>query len=307
MHSKPLNLFIAIALMLMWGISCSDDTSNTKQDGSVDAAQQDSKVTADTAPEAALPDLTPDSTVAGCNEKDVGKACTKGGSECGSKYTCVLTSAAKGYCSCTCTEDNPLTAMVNEDTCPGSLFCASYTASGATAAKPYCFKAIGGSKSSSSSWQTVSDINTPEMITARRTPTSYPFNVLGVGYKLMGSYKYCATELAHTVAFFVGTAKTPAASPMVNETVSVPLGAAPADMRHVSTFLKIPVILTSGQNGFPIIQLATDTTKNKGLCIMAQSASSATAEIIFKAKEAAAPFTWQASKGSDSHIMLLGF
>lgn len=55
----------------------------------------------------------------GCDATLIGKPCTSSGGQCGPSMTCLLTHPDKGgVCTCPCTPDDPLTPLVNEDSCP---------------------------------------------------------------------------------------------------------------------------------------------------------------------------------------------
>jgi hypothetical protein len=59
-----------------------------------------------------------DGAVGPCDPNIIGKSCTESGGECGQSGTCLLTSAGKGVCGCSCTPDDSSTPLINEDSCP---------------------------------------------------------------------------------------------------------------------------------------------------------------------------------------------
>lgn len=117
---------IAIALILVLGMvfaGCSDD--DVKEDGpkvQLDGGQD----TTNPGNEAGTETIDPleggagDGTTSTCNAAKLGKACTAD-KDCGGGTCLTLSSTKKiGICTCKCTQDDPKTKLVAEDTCPGA-------------------------------------------------------------------------------------------------------------------------------------------------------------------------------------------
>jgi hypothetical protein len=297
----PRGLVGLAALLLLATAGCSDDSGGTADRG-VDGAPADQGL-ADRGGDAGHEQGTrPDTTPSGCSAAEVGKSCTRGGNECAGSHVCLVPSGAtRGWCTCSCTVDSPSTTY-DEDTCPGSaLLCASYDAGGGAGAKPYCFKMVGGNRSKPLSWWSPTDATTPWMIATKNTPASYPFNILGLAYVLIGSTKYCDTALAHRVDLVLSSAATPEASPTVKQSFAITAASASESVRRVDRFLGAPASLGSGQHGYLLLEMAVNSSKNVKICVMSAGTNS-----VYQSKVTKTPYSWESQTGS-AQLMLLGF
>jgi hypothetical protein len=291
------SLFVVVLSLIL--VSCGDD-NGPDPDGSADSAPLDAGVDGgqDTGQ-----DLTPDGTTTGCNPAVVGTPCTQGGSECGEGHTCLMVSASQGFCSCSCTEDDPVSVFM-EDDCPGDdLVCSSFTPSGGTSKEPYCFVAVGAGKPATSSWYTGQSAGATIRFASHRVPPTTPFTVLQLRYRLRGSIKYCDTNMPHNVDLVASTSETPDPSPTPAASFAIPAGIT-AGTRMVLLDLSAPLTLNSGDHAFVIIDLEYDTVADQGICLMTHPGGSTVNSFI--AEESTPPYTWQSST-SNGDLMLLGF
>lgn len=302
---RRLSLFLLFAsLSLLLALGCSDD--DTDVDAGVDAMVPDTgTVTADLGPDQALPDLGPDGPVSGCNAATVGKACTSGGSECGKDHTCLVLGSGKGFCTCTCTEDNLDSALSDEDTCPTPLRCAQYAPSGGTK-KGYCFKSLGGARKVTSSWYTAEDTTKASTLAAKVAPASYPFTAVAVAYTLTKLGKYCDLGLAHKAELVVSSAADPPASPTATATFTEAAATVSGNHRRLMHPLSAPKELKSGESAFLLLQLSVDSANNTAVCLMSATAANGT-KALYLAEETTAPYTWQSSNADKAELSVLGF
>lgn len=285
---------------------CSDDTEETTKDQGTDTAV-DQGLTPDVGPDLGLdsgPDKGADANASGCSDKTVGKACTQGGSECGKDHTCLMISASKGYCSCSCTEDDPSTTMTQEDTCPGKLRCAKFAPPAASEKKPYCFKAVGGTKQNTSSWSAADDDKTPVVLAIKLVATD-AFTVVAFQHKLLVLGKYCDSGIAHKVNLVASSAAKPEASPTASETFTVAKTSTTMYPRSITNSLSAPMTVAKGGHVFALVDLATDAVAGKRLCLMSDGSTTSVTKYV--SDSAAAPFTWKDVSGLPPQVSLLGF
>ena len=285
---------------------CSDDTEEPAKDvGGADTAT-DSGPQPDVGPDMSPdsgPDLSADANASGCSDKVVGNSCTASGSQCGKGHTCVMVSASKGFCSCDCTEDDPSTQSIQEDTCPGALLCAKYTPPAASAPKTYCFKALSGSKLISSSWA-AADEKKPVVGAAKQSPTE-AFTAVVLWHKLLALGKYCDNGLAHTVSVVNSSAAAPDANPTASETFSMTKMATTIYPRAISNTLKTPLSMAKGSHVFLLIDMVTDDAAGKRLCLMADTGGKPMERWVSDGPTA--PFKWTKSGTGAGQFSLLGF
>ena len=299
----------ALAVILGLALTgCSDDTESTQDQGTgADKAVADQ---GPATPDKKVPDLgtpdqaIPDASVTGCSDKVVGKSCTTGGSQCGKNHTCVMVSSSKGFCSCSCTEDDPSTQGILEDNCPGKLICAKYMPPVASAPMSFCFKALTASKLNSSSWN-AADEKKP-VVMATKQVAGEAFTAVVLWHKLLALGKYCDNGLAHTVSMISSTAAAPEASPTATETFSVAKATSTIYSRAISNTLKTPLSMTKGSHAFLLVDLVTDDVAGMRLCLMADSTGKSTERWISDGPTA--PFKWTKNTSSGAfQLSLLGF
>ena len=301
---------IFVVLTVCLGIAlagCSDDTEDPAKDQGVDTAA-DTGPTPDVSPDKGTdstgPDLAVDASVTGCSDKVVGKTCTSGGSECGKNHVCLMVTSSKGYCSCSCTEDDPSTAMTQEDTCPGKTRCAKYMPPVASAPQPFCFKALGGSKVNSSSWN-AADEKKP-VVMAFKQAASEAFTAVAVWHKLLVLGKYCDNGLAHKVTLVTSSAAAPEASPTATETFSVAKATTTINPRAISNTLKTPLSLAKGGHAYLLVDMVTDDVAGKRLCLMSDIMGTPMERWVSDGPTA--PYKWTKMSGTAGYqVSLLGF
>lgn len=285
---------------------CSDDTEETTKDQAVETSVDQGPTPDSAVPDKSVsgPDLGADANTSGCSDKVVGKSCTSGGSECGKDHTCLMVSASKGFCSCSCTEDDPSTTMTQEDNCPGKLRCAKYAPPAASQKKPYCFKALGGTKQNTSSWSAADDDKTP-VVLATQLIAAEAFTAVAFQHKLLVLGKYCDSGIAHTVNLVPSTAAKPEASPTATETFTVAKTTTTLYPRPITNPLTKVLTVAKGEHVFVLVDLATDKVAGKRICLMSDGSTTSVKKYV--SDSAVAPFTWKDVSGTPPQVSLLGF
>lgn len=191
----------------------------------------------------------------------------------------------------------------NEDSCPGDTICTQYAGSGSTK-KPYCLKALGGGKAASSSWFSAKDVNTPGVL-AHKLSIASAFTVVALRHSLGMLGKYCDSGLAHRVDLIVTTKAELDQSPTVKETFAVAQSTASIYPRILVHYPTSPVSLAKGDSAFFVVELTSDATTGKQLCLMSNSTAPATT--VFRAHTTKAPYKWEKVSSSPPQVSLLGF
>lgn len=149
------------------------------------------------------------------------------------------------------------------------------------------------------------DVNEkPFWVVARLSPTTYPFTVVRVAYKLWSKknnslIKTCDAHISHKLAVWVSDKTKPEASPTMSFTKDVPQWSSSStmEMRVVEVDLDKPIQLKSGEHLYVAVQVRRDPNDAAlTMCLQACSGEHLS-ERTFVSYEATPPFTW-----SDTYV-----
>jgi hypothetical protein len=125
---------------------------------------------------------------------------------------------------------------------------------------------------------------------SRLTPPSYPFRVDAVRIQLAALEASCKGSGAHHVLVFRGTDAAPAASPVLDATLSVPAGDPPPLGSRVERLpLDTPITLAAGEHLFVAIEMVGQSPAE--LCVLACGEDGAD-DRNYWSNAVAAPFPW---------------
>jgi hypothetical protein len=144
------------------------------------------------------------------------------------------------------------------------------------------------------------DVNEqPFWAVARLSPTSYPFTVVLVGYKLWSknnnsSIKTCDAHIAHKLAVWVSDKTKPEDTPTMAFTKDVPewTSSSTMTMRTVEISLDTPIQLQSGEHLYVAVQVRRDPDDNALTMCLQACVGEKLVERSFISSDAAAPYTW---------------
>jgi hypothetical protein len=249
-------------------------------------------------------------------EAVLGTKCTKSGSECGANNTCLVVSGTTGFCTCTCTPDNPATELVFEDTCPDTTKhkCVPFASGGSSGS--FCLEYLGNSLNDCGTkywhgWDSkTSTALDPLMVAVGLPAKSGPFTLTGIQYRLWNkvSAEPCSNTLPHRVEIWVDNVPFPLPSP--TPAITLPSASMPSAslLRVIDFTLAMPIQLKHGEHVFIAVELAPDSAKTKTMCI---SHCAGTGESSFKTAGNKPPYSWSTVKSAgykrDYAILALGF
>lgn len=316
-HRTVMIVMLALALLFFGGASCSDDTE----------PGTDAKATVDSGLDAGLPDApTTDTKGKGdgplppppCDEQTLGKACTQGGSECGSTNECLITDGTNGFCSCRCLPDVAKTGVMVEDTCPGAgkkHACGLFPSPSSGKKEHYCFSLLSNTPQhpacTAETVMMADPVDPHFMVAVRLTPTSYPFTVTSIRYLLPGSdtEAECDNGLSHRAEVHASANATPEGTPTVAATFNVPRSTSSKDSVWALHGLDTPLKLQSGEHLYVLVEMMPDGAKT--LCVQG-CGDNATGEFSFIDVDSdQPPYEWKSFKDmnwpGDLTIAAMGF